>query len=755
MCWGGPVPMISKAESGAETNGFPVPGPSRPRFSPGVGYGPGRGRLLHWPFCIAVMFVLAGHFGVLTAVEPKPKKPEEIWSLRPRNKPEVPGTAEAGRVFENPIDAFLERSRRRAKTRALPEADKATWLRRVTFDLTGLPPTVEEQDAFAADTSGTAYEAVVDRLLASPQHAVRYGRHWLDVLRYADHDEDMPAGPGIHLWRDWVIGAIDADLRYDEFARAQIVGNRAARRRIISAAGHLTPVEPRPEDVFALGFLARGATSPGNGDQQLAFAAVETISTAFLGMTVGCARCHDHFYDPISQAEYYRFKSLFDPLVVRKLDLATPEMVFEHGRNVAAYEARLDALVTAMRDFIRPHHDRLYEERLSAFPPEVQAAIRKPEKSRTAAEQAVYDDYYPILRIDPPKIKDVMKPEEVARYDAYLKEIQALKPPDPLPEFWTVVEDAKRAASTNYVLTTGDPNRPKTSQPVSPGFPFAPADLDFRHGRRETFGDWLTVPENPLFARVAVNRIWAWHFGEGLHASPSDFGALGGEPVHPELLDWLASEFVESGFRMKSLHKRIVLSEAYRRASTGPSEWVAANVRNDPANRSLWRFPLRRLEAEPLRDAMLAVSDRLDLRRGGKSFDATKSDAESLRRTAYMARGYKTYAEVMPDFLRSFDAEDGRAACTRRNETVTAPQALYMMNGAFADQTAAWFGDLLRTRASGDPAAGVTLGFRRSLGREPSPRERSVALDFLAGDAANWRGFAWMLMNLDEFLYLP
>ncbi|MGE3311963.1 MAG: DUF1549 and DUF1553 domain-containing protein [Limisphaerales bacterium] len=680
----------------------------------------------------------------------------EPWSLRPLTKPSVPALPDrsTSRQSVRPIDAFLRPSQRAAGVTPLKAADKPTWLRRVTLDLTGLPPSIEEQAAFLADTSESAHESVVDRLLASEQHGVRYGRHWLDVLRYTDHDENMPAAPGIHFWRDWVVNALNQDLPYDQFARAQITGNRAARRRIISAAGHLTPVEPRPEDLFALGFLARGAMSRANADHELAFAAVETISTAFLGMTTGCARCHDHFYDPISQAQYYSFKSLFDPLELRPVELATPDQVFEQGRKVDDYETRLDRLVRAMREYIRPHHDRLYEERLSSFPPDVQAAIRKPEELRTGAEQAIYDDYYPILRIDPVKIKEVMKPEEIPQYDLYLKQIADLKPPEALPVFWTVEENPKRASSTNYVLVTGDPKRPKTSQPVPPGFPFAPADLDFRQGRRETFGDWLTAPGNPLFARVAVNRIWAWHFGSGLHASVSDFGALGGEPVHPQLLDWLASEFVDHGFSMKWLHKEIVLSEAYRRASSGPPDSVAANAQSDPGNLTLWRFPLRRLEAEPVRDSLLAASGHLNLDLGGRSFDGMKSEPDSLRRAAYMSRGYKTHADMMPDFLQTFDAEDGRAVCTRRTQTVTAPQALFLMNSEFADQAAGWLGELLAAEAAGDLSRAVTLGFARSLGREPTPRERSVALGFLQGDASRLKGLAWMVFNLDEFLYI-
>src|SRR5205823_5312145 len=226
----------------------------------------------------------------------------DLWSLKPLVRPEVPrGVCSSS----NPIDSFIAESSRVRGVPLLGPADKLTWLRRVSFDLIGLPPAVEEQEEFLRDTSAEAVNKTVDRLLASEQYGVRYGRHWLDVLRYADRDENMPAAPGIHLWRDWVIAVLNQDLPYDAFVRAQICGNRAAKRRTISAAGHLSPVEPRPEDLFALGFLARGAASLMNADQQLAMSAVETISSAFLGMTVGCAKCHDHFYDPMAQTDFY------------------------------------------------------------------------------------------------------------------------------------------------------------------------------------------------------------------------------------------------------------------------------------------------------------------------------------------------------------------------------------------------------------------------------------------------------------------
>jgi hypothetical protein len=347
-----------------------------------------------------------------------------------------------------------------------------------------------------------------------------------------------------------------------------------------------------------------------------------------------------------------------------------------------------------------------------------------------------------------------MPPEEAKQYDDYLKRISALKAPQPLPVFWTVEEDAKRAAEKCYVLTTGDPTRPKLNEEVQPGFPFAPEKLEFREGRRETFVDWLTAPENPLFARVAVNRIWQWHFGQGLHHASSDFGTLGGKPVHPKLLDWLASEFIARQYSMKWLNRLIVTSDTYRRASSGPVDQERANQRIDPENQLLWKFPLQRLEAEPIRDSMLLIAGELDLTLGGKSFESEKVESGSSRRAAYLVRGYRSYAEVMPDFLQTFDVEDGRMVCPRRTQTVTAPQALWMMNNEFVENVSTRFAERLKKDAIGDPAAAVTLGFRTALGRLPTDAERAKALNYTQGDPGRIKGFAWLLLNLDEFLYV-
>ena len=265
------------------------------------------------------------------------------------------------------------------------------------------------------DPSPDAYEKVVDRLLASEQHGVRYGRHWLDVLRYADADERMNAAPGIHLWRDWVINALNRDLPYDQFVRTQLTGYRTTERTQMSATGLRSRVEPRPDDMFALGFLARGAVVRDNKDtQELPIVAVETVSTAFMGLTVGCAKCHDHMYDPISQRDFYAMKALFDPLVVKKVTLATPAEIMARGKALDESQEKRLAIEEPLNALAAPYKTRLYDDRVAMLPADVQVVIRKPEKERTVQEQKIADDYFPILRIDADKIKEVM-PEEVRK----------------------------------------------------------------------------------------------------------------------------------------------------------------------------------------------------------------------------------------------------------------------------------------------------------------------------------------------------
>ena len=679
----------------------------------------------------------------------------ELWILKPVVRPEVP-PAKGG--SPNPIDAFIAEGYKADGLRPVGPADKRTLLRRVTLDLVGLPPTPTEQEAFLRDEAPDAYEKVVARLLASEQHGVRYGRHWLDVLRYADVDERMVAAPGIHHWRDWVIRSLNDDLPFDQFVRAQLTGYRARSRTQMSSTGVRSRVEPRPDHQFALGFLARGAVfRDGVDGKEVPIAAVETISTAFMGLTVGCAKCHDHMYDPIKQADFYAMKALFDPLVLRKLTLATPAEIVEAGRAADELARRRAEFEGPLETMAAPYRARLREVRIGMLPPDVQAVIRKPEEDRSAAEQKIADDYFPVLRIDDGNVQAIMTEADRRRYRELRGKLDQIsdRRGAGLPAFWTVEVDPKKELEKSYILTSGDPDRPELKHEAKPGWPFAPKDVDFREGRVEAFTDWLTGPENPMFARVAVNRIWQWHFGEGLHKLPSDFGLLGGEPTNPKLLDWLAAEFVARGFRMKELHRLIVTSDTYKLASEVDPRESSSELAADPEDSRLWRFRLRRLEAEPIWDAIFATAGDLDLSLGGPSFmvGGRQPGPSLTRRAAYMIRGYSTSREIVPNFLQSFDVEDGRAPCPIRTRTITAPQALFLMNSDVISGASRKFAERIREGSGGDLVAAVNLGYRMAIARPPSAAERKVALAYLQGDPARLDGLAWMLYNLDEFLY--
>src|ERR1700722_9841757 len=565
------------------------------------------------PFVIALSCA-----AMAAAPAPKPTP----WYLEPIHRPDVPaGAVQSANPSVNPIDAFIAAKLKEKGLQAAGPAAKTTLLRRVYLDLIGIPPTPAEQEAFLADASPGAYEKVVDRLLADKQHGVRYARHWLDVLRYADVDDTMAAASGIHYWRDWVIAALNEDLPYDKFVRAQLTGYRDGEYTTINENGNRRRALPRPFDLFALGFLARGqVVRDGKDTQELPTSAVETVSTAFMGLTVGCAKCHDHKFDPIARNDYYAMKALFDPLVVKRVRLASEDETIKYDVAFSDYETKKAAAEKQVEDLIAPYKAKLFEHLMSMLTPDVQAVFRKPEKQRTAAEEKIADDYHVVFKVMSSGLKEYMPADLLKQYATLQKAADAIRPPAPLPEFWAVEEDSALAKEPSYILSNGEPDQPEKDKPVEPGFPFEPKGTEFRDGRRETFAEWLVAPENPLFARVAVNRLWGWHFGKGLQPNPSDFGVLGGRPSHPELLDWLASEFVAKGFSMKAINKLIVMSDTYRMSSAAEPAVTAQDRAIDPTDKMLWEFPLLRLDAETIWDSIFSASQTLDATVGGKSF---------------------------------------------------------------------------------------------------------------------------------------
>jgi hypothetical protein len=682
------------------------------------------------------------------------------WAYRPITKPAIP-QVEHPEWVANEIDAFVVASYEKRKLRPVALADRSTLLRRVTYDLVGLPPSPEELALFLHDATPHAYAKVVDRLLGNEQHGVNYAGHWMDVLRYADVDEHMPAQSGIFRWREWMIHSLNRDLPYDQFVRMQLMGD----------------LMDDPTAMFATGFLARGAEVEKDEKRSLAFAAVETATAAFLGATVGCAKCHDHMFDPIRQADYYGLKAIFDPVVIEKRVLAGPEEQALYKAALDNYEKRQKELQQPLDEFLAPFREKLQGERIRAFPPNVQEALKAPEDKRTPEQKKLADDYAPIIRIDPPKYKEIMTPEQIRTYDGLRKPLEDLAKPQELDNVWTVHEEEELAKQKSFILDTGEPDRPKDEvgrmfHIGESGFEVASLPCEgkrYTTGGRQRFVDWMLDSKNPLFARVAVNRLWQWHFGTGLVKTPSDFGALSEPPTHPELLDWLAARFAESRYSMKVIHRLILNSRTYQLASASDSK----NQLVDPDNLMLWHMPVRRLTAEELRDSILALAGTLDLKLGGKSFTELPDqyfvgsrvvignlNRETNRRATYMVRGYNSTAEMMPNFLHVFDADNGKLPNPARNRSITALQALTLMNSPLVEEATKDFGKRLMRESKVDLENAVELGYTLALGRPPTQAERQALCEHLKvcqdcdPDNRRFEKLGWFLMNLDEFFFV-
>ncbi len=631
------------------------------------------------------------------------------WAFQPPRDPPVPV---GGRTA---IDSFLhERLRKEGLEPAAP-ADKRTLIRRAWFDLLGLPPDPADVQAFLDDASEDAFVRVVDRLLASPRYGERWGRHWLDVARYADSngmDDNIVHGDAWR-YRDYVIEAFNTDKPYDRFVREQLAGD------VITRWGDPN----RAEALIATGFLMLGPKMVGEDDpvkQQFDFAdeQLATTSRAFLALSIHCARCHDHKFDPIRSADYYAMLGIFTSTktvltyrVTSKLN-ATALDGPEEDRRLAEIERRFDY-----------HDDFVTNYNRATTPKQVV------EEQQRAVQDAL-EDYYAI-----PKAMAVAEGD---------------------------VADLPLMIRGSH-LTPG-PVSPRGFPAVLAGDGQAPIAAD-SSGRRE-LADWLTRADHPLTARVMVNRVWQGHFGAGIVRTPDNFGTLGARPDHPELLDWLASRFVEDGWSVKSLHRRIMLSDAYQRASLpGPGQNAP-----DPENRLLARANRRRLEAEPLRDSLLAVAGSLDLSMGGKTlphrhFTNLNANARSRDPRLYASRRRSVYLPVLRSALyevfAAFDFANPSTANGRRGTTLVAPQALFMLNSELMDEASGGLAERLARDAPGGTEARIQLAHQIALARPADPSETEDWLEFVdryeaaAGSREDaWRALCRVLLSSNEFLYL-
>jgi hypothetical protein len=732
-------------------------------------------------------------------------------------QPEVPKSK--GKWARNPVDAFIAAEHAAQKLKARPEADRLVLLRRVYLDLIGLSPTPEEQRAFLADKTPDAYEKVVDRLLADSRHGERWGRHWMDVWRYSDWagwsdgNQIRDSKPHIWRWRDWIVESLNADKGYDRMVLEMLAADEAA-----------------PLDTNALratGFLVRNYKMLSR--EQWMEDTIKHTSQAFLGVTVGCARCHDHMMDPISQRDYYRMRAIFEPHNVRtdklpgQLDVAKDGLVraFDTATNRATYlfirgderhpdtnrviepgvpltlcgltregksggELRVEPVKLpflaaqpdhrgfVIRDVVAASEKSLAEaraalEKLKTNSP-AETKLREQELTVAAAEakhvsllvtlraEKIEDDG----RKDSEDWKQVAIEALAAQRKTTVEEAQlkAHQARTTLTEAQQKADDNAKAATnaTASAKADGDKAKPKKDSSdklakdleaakkkaadadkalaeaekelqTAPGTAYKPRAVesfpDASSGRRLAFARWVTDTNNPLTARVAMNHLWLRHFGRGLVPTPADFGRNGRPPSHPQLLDWLASEFMAHGWSMKAMHRLIVTSSTYRMAST-PDDDCA---RRDPDNVSLWRMPSRRLEAEAVRDNLLYVTGNLDLAMGGPDIDH-KLGLTSKRRSLYL----RLAAEKEVEFLKIFDGPSV-TECYERRPSVMPQQALALANSELALAEARLLAKALSAEAR-DDAEFVRVAFTRILARPPTREELRLCEDFLNGRAA-------------------
>lgn len=697
------------------------------------------------------------------------------WAFEPV-KPASPPDDPTG-WSQHPIDRFIAARRSAHDLEPVGAAEKRTLLRRITFDLVGLPPTPDELAGFLADESPAAYEHVVDRLLASPHYGERWGRHWMDVIRYADtagDNADYPV-PEARLYRDYIIDAFNADKPYDAFVREQLAGD------IIAAQG---PRELYAERVIATGFLAlsrRYGTAPEELWHLTLEDTIETTGRAFLGLTLRCARCHDHKFDPVTNKDYYALYGIF-------ASTKFPYAGSEEFQSKKFPRANFAPLVPPQEAAARWATYRTTLE--SASVDEDLERDRRRLKERTVEwDRAIHSLSQSIASLESNgqptgPLKDQKARLERSKADAKAaSEANADKErqksaarkwglPADLPGAYAVHESTPVAESVHL---RGEPSsRGAVVARNVPAFlagPNPPRMPEGSSGRLE-LARWLTAPEHPLTARVMVNRVWHHHFGRGVVGSPSNFGVRGDEPTHPELLDWLTSQFVSNGWSIKALHRLIVTSKTYQMASVADPGALA----KDPENRSYWRFDRRRLDAEAIRDAMLAVSGRLDLRTAGEhpfppisewrwtQHSPFKAVYPTDRRSVYLM----TQRLQRHPYLALFDGPDTNHSTDRRTSANVPLQALYLMNNPFVqDQARALAGRLIAE--SNDVERRLNLATTLAWGRPPRPAEadayRLYLRDFARESAASgrpdpeadvdaWASLAKVLLTANEFLYL-
>lgn len=723
------------------------------------------------------------------------------WAFRKPVAGAVPSVRGQARA-RTPIDQFLLSRLEARKLGFSPDAPPLTLLRRAHLDLTGLPPTEDETKAFLADAKPGAWERLVDRLLESPHYGERWGRHWLDAAGYVDvagFDNDlvgMELFDGIWRYRDYVVKSLNDDKPYDRFLVEQLAGDeltdwrKAARYtpetiELLSATGYLRSVFDRTDpDIVNL---------PGERFDVL-FHLMEKVSTNLMGLTVGCARCHSHRYDPIPQRDYYRMLAVFTPSFnpwnwKQPKNRFLPDVSKEDEAKIAAHNAELDKSLGRLKDELarlrKPYAEKLIEANLARLLPE---GIRAETREALATAEDKRDDVQKFLarkfekQVKPPDAdvdKALNEADRAAanRLDAQIKTLASYRRSyEKIQALWDVGPPPVTRLLQRGVVESPGPKVTAGGLEVLGGSDLAkPADAKGETtGHRLAFARWLTSPGHPLTARVIVNRVWQHHFGTGIVATPDNFGKMGAPPTHPELLDWLAVDFMTNGWKLKRLHRQIMLSTAYRQSSHSQAT-PAATV--DPENKLLWRMNLRRLEAEALRDAILTSNAKLDRTLGGPALnlkplpdgaqvlDSPVKYTGSLNRRSLYIAARRNYPHQL---LQVFDFPVMQVNCNRRVNSATPLQSLAMMNDDFVVEQAAILAERL-AEISTDPARQIDAAWRFTLSRPPDAQELQTALAHLEKQKQSYlfantpaakapqsalAHLCQMLYSTNEFLYI-
>jgi mono/diheme cytochrome c family protein len=717
-----------------------------------------------------------------------------FWAFQPPVRPGVPVVKNQDRV-RTPVDSFLLAKLEEKELSFNDDAPLLVLLRRACFDLHGLPPTPDQIDEFLADVQPGAYERLIDRLLASPRYGERWGRHWLDVAGYADSDGYLAADrvrPEAWRYRDYVIRALNADLPYDHFVQQQLAGDELVDWR---HADELT--SEMIDCLVATGFLrtASDPTYPGytepNEIHQVLADTLQIVGTTFLGLTVQCARCHTHKFDPVTQRDYYAMQAVFlgaldparwQPSETRGIPLATESQQARLQEHNQRTDERLAYLNASLAEVTARFRKKLVGERLAALPADRAAAVTPQlvdslvaallldEGKRNDEQKQLVAQYVPGISLAETELaaRYAEYKHEAARLQAAVAAEAALKKSVPLVRG---LIDLDGAPAQGRVLRRGDHNQPGAEVEPQVLAVLAPADFKLTpqpgyktSGRRAAFVRWLTDANHPLIARTEVNRIWAHHFGRGLVATPANFGRSGARPSHPELLDWLAGEFVRQGWSRKAMHKLLICSTAYRQSSADD----AAKAAIDPDNHLLWSWQPRRHEGEVLRDTVLAVAGRLNGQMQGPPVPvapqpdgsvATSEDESGRRRSIYLIVRRSQHLTM----LDLFDTPMMEINCPQRSESIVPLQALALLHGPFTERYAAALAVRI-VGAAAEKEARIEFAFKLLFARQPSSEERWAMNEFLETvarelpgaepDAAAWTQAALVLLNSNEFIYV-